>query len=256
MIDTSPPTDLQLLTPEQLALGVRTRLKAMAEADASKVDIAMAIGDLANEAADLVGHGRYGKWIKAAGLTLRTAFDYRYLASNRARVNAFRQRAADLKKSFSIRSVLKELCPRSKPKQPKRFTEIEDAERLGTFLEGHRDLFWQALQFAPERKAEIAQRRLPETATAVEALKSPSKPAADSAAEARAIRELLRHPTSSNIETARTKASHITRLLDPGPAPKPAAVKQVNLDHDALDKALGFDRPDLPPAESTGTTLH
>jgi hypothetical protein len=236
--------NLQPVSLEQLACGVRTRLKAMLEADAGKVDIAMAIGDLANEAADIVGHGQYGKWIKAAGLTLRTAFDYRYLASNRARVDAFRQRAADLKKSFSIRSVLKELCPSTKPKRPKKLVEIETPQVLGRFLEDHPDLFWESLQLAPKLRAGIAERS--PTASAAESAKpSSATKSAQTAAEGRAILELLKHPTPANIVTASEKAARVVRLSDPAKpvliAPKPP----IQLDLGAFNKALRLDPTDL-----------
>jgi hypothetical protein len=161
------------------------------------------------------------------------------------------ERALEADPDLSIRDALKLITkpkakqppkPGDSPKRPKKVSEIETPAILGAFLDGHRDLFWQALQRAPELKGEIAQRLFPETAnTTVETSKSTS----EAAAQVRAIRELLRHPTSTNIETARDKATRTARLLDPAPASKSVRPSRAQLDRGAFNKAIGLDRSDL-----------
>jgi hypothetical protein len=236
------PADLQLCSLEQIGRRVRERCQRMNELDADKVRLAMANGeDLANGREQLTQHGNWLIWLReACELKQRQALSYVTLAQHRPAVEAYLQRAANMGVKPSIRGALDFISPQEKkPKKPKKLTEIETPAALGPFLNGRPDLFWQALQLAPELKAEIAQRLSSETAST---LVETSKSTAEAAVQVRAIRELLWHPTSTNIETARDKATRTVRLLDPEPAPKLTAVapSKAALDLGLLPRALGL----------------
>jgi hypothetical protein len=187
----------------------------MNEHDADKVRLAMANGDdLAKGREQFTHHGSWLIWLReACELQQRQALRYVALAQHRSMVEAYLTRESNMGGRASIRGALNFISPsEKKPKKPKKVSEIETPEILGSFLDDRPDLFWQALQFAPELKEQIAQRLAPETtSTTVGA----SKSMAQAANQARSIRELLRHPTAPNLESARDKASYTARLLDP-----------------------------------------
>jgi hypothetical protein len=214
----------------------------MSELGADKVRLAMATGaDLIAGREQLIGHGEWLPWLQdACDLKRRQALNYVKLAQHPTDVERYLHSCANLLREASIIGALKFISPPDDtPKRPKKVSEIETPAILGAFLDGHRNLFWQALQLAPELKGEIAQRLFPETSsTAVET----SKSTAEAVAQVRAIRELLRHPTSTNIETARDKATRTVRLLDRASASKSVMPSGARLDRGAFNKALGVNR--------------
>jgi hypothetical protein len=240
------PANPQLLSLEQIARHIRDRCQRMSELGADKVRLAMATGEDLIAGREQLGHGEWLPWLReACDLKERQALNYVKLAQHPTAVARYLHSCANLLREASIIGALKFISPPDDtPKRPKKVSEIETPAILGAFLDGHRSLFWQALQLAPELKGEIAQRLFPETATTTV---ETSKSRAEAAAQVRAIRELLRHPTSTNIETARDKATRTVRLLNPAPASKSASVmpSKAQLDCGALNKALGLNRSEL-----------
>jgi Protein of unknown function (DUF3102) len=146
---------------DRLTAQIRANLQAIYEASANAVAHALALGDALNTAKRLVGHGNWMKWLSTeCQLKGRTANDYMMLARSRAKVEAYSQRAANMNAEFSIRTALRLIrSPRpSKPAKPQTFDEISMACPLGSFLDGHHDLFFEALQHAPALKQLIEQR--------------------------------------------------------------------------------------------------
>jgi hypothetical protein len=240
---TNKPTAPNLQQPslETIARRIRERCARMNELGADFVRLAMANGDdLAEGRPQFTKHGSWLSFLReACELRQRQALTDVTLAQHRPAVEAYLQHAANLGTKPSIRGALDFISPRGdRPKKPKKLVEIETPALLGAFLNDRRDLFWEALQLAPELKGEIAQRLSETASTAGE----PSKPTAEAAAQMRAIRELLRHPTSTNIESARDKATRTVRLLDPEPAPKLATIvpSKAALDPGLLPKALAL----------------
>jgi hypothetical protein len=247
------PTTPNLQQPwlETIARRVHERCARMTELGADYVRLAMANGDdLAEGRSQLTKHGSWLKFLReACELRQRQALNYVKLAQNRKAVEQYLHRGANLGQEASIKGALRFISPpKDKPKQPKKLVEIETPQVLGRFLEDHPDLFWESLQLAPKLRAGIAQR--PPTASEIptESAKPPlGAKAAQTAAEGRAILELLRHPTPANIDTVREKVARIIRLSDPA-KPVPVAPKHpIQLNLDALNKGLCRDQDlDIP----------
>jgi hypothetical protein len=240
---SNKPTAPNLQQPslETIARRVRERCARMNELGADKVRLAAANGDdLVAGRAQFTVHGTWLSWLhEACELQQRQALRYVTLAQHRATVEAYLTRAANLGVEASIRGALEFISPPvKKPNRVKRLAEIETPQVLGQFLENHPDLFWESLQLAPKLRAGIAQRS-PTVLGAESAKPSSGAKAAQTAAEGRAILELLKHPTTTNIDTAREKAARIVRLSDPA-KPVPVAPKPPVLDETLFPKAIGL----------------
>jgi hypothetical protein len=227
---------------ETIARRIRDREERMREHGADQVRLAMASGDdLLQERHQFTEHGtwlpRLQKVCKACGLKQRQALNYVKLAQNRKAVEQYLHRGANLGQEASIKGALRFISPPTdRPKRPKKLVELQTPQVLGQFLEDHPDLFWASLQLAPKLRAGIAQRSPTGTESAKPSLEAK---AAQSAAEGRAILELLKQPTSTNIDTAREKAARIVRLSHPA-KPVPVAPKPPTLDTTLFARAMGL----------------
>jgi hypothetical protein len=227
-----------------------------AKLGAKKVKLAVAIGEDLLEARKQLEHGAWLPWLTEVckltlGLGPRQACFYVTLAEHRPRVEAYLNRASNLGTTPSIRGALEYIASQDgkRPKKPKKVSELTNSAILGAHLDGHRESFWEALQFAPGLKAEIIKRLPPKIVVEV------PRGAAEAAAEALEIQKLVVNASASNAETIRDKAARITRLLGP-PKPAPPAPCNVKLDLGALPKALTLEPPDLDIPEFLQRTVH
>jgi hypothetical protein len=188
---------------DSIARRIRERCERMNAFGADRVRLAMANGDdLIAGRAQFTEHGTWLLWLQEAckPLKQRQALKGVTLAQRRPATEAYLHRCANLGLEASISGALKFISPpNGAPKKPKKVSEIETPAVLGPFLNGHRDLFWLALQLAPDLKADIAQRLLPKTASTV-------KGNTDKALELmRLALAQLGNATTPNIEAARSK---------------------------------------------------
>jgi hypothetical protein len=242
--DSQPAASQEL---EQIEERIRASLEAIQQAinetDAKKLAFAMAAGDNLNLAHDVhVPERDWGKFLKKLGIGRTKAFEYGLLAKHRAEVEAFVRRGEQMgEKPLSIKRALK-LIGHGRPDpipRPKTLTEVETPAVLGPFLNSHRELFREALQFAPGLKAMLEECVLAMAASLADENSKAAKKAAD---ELRTIIGLTRNRSDTNREDIRTKATHALGLLEPEGRTKltVAALSNAKLDTGAFNKGLAL----------------
>jgi hypothetical protein len=114
---------------DALAAAVRAGLAAIACAEASKLHIALDIGDDLAKAKVLAGHGNWLTWLESTGLSARTAEVYIKLAAHRERI-ANSQHAANLTIRGALRLIgAAHACRKPQPRSQLKSAAWKNASR-------------------------------------------------------------------------------------------------------------------------------
>jgi hypothetical protein len=112
-----------------LAAAVRAGLAAIACAEASKLHIALDVGDDLAKAKVLAGHGNWLTWLESTGLSARTAEVYIKLAAHRERI-ANSQHAANLTIRGALRLIgAAHTCRKPRPRSQLKSAAWKNASR-------------------------------------------------------------------------------------------------------------------------------
>jgi hypothetical protein len=111
---------------QHLAASVRAGLAAIARAEASKLAIALDVGDDLAKAKILAGHGNWLAWLESTDLSARTAEVYIKLAAHREQI-ANSQHAANLTIRAALRLIGGARTARPRPRSELRVSSWTNA---------------------------------------------------------------------------------------------------------------------------------